>query len=164
MNLGELIRRLEELPADQVVPNGFDHPHSYRGYYDELAFQPATGVTVGSMLADARSAVGATYTGWKGGDYIMDEYTPVHLAWKGSTGDELNEWVFDAMTAVAPDPELERLRSDVVDAAVAYHWSEVAGNVTDVPRKQLRDAFDAAVNAYRWKVGLSGCFEAVTDD
>jgi hypothetical protein len=39
--LGELIEALEKLPEDRVLPVGFDKPHSYRGYYNELAFEPA---------------------------------------------------------------------------------------------------------------------------
>ncbi|MFC9490722.1 hypothetical protein ACFTZM_32240, partial [Streptomyces hydrogenans] len=65
MPLGELITALEAADPDLVLPDGFTHPHSYRGYYHELAFEPAHNATVGEMLADARSALGTTYTGWK---------------------------------------------------------------------------------------------------
>ena len=89
MTLGELIAALEKLDPDLVVPFGFHHPHSYRGYYDQLAFEPRENVTVGSMLADAREALGTTYEGWKGGDYTMSEWTDVWLAQEGSTGETI---------------------------------------------------------------------------
>ncbi len=77
--LESLINVLEDEPADKRVKVGFKNPHSYRGYYHDLAFEVTEDVTVGEMLADARSALGATYQGWKGGDYIMREHTSVWL-------------------------------------------------------------------------------------
>ena len=87
MTLGGLIKFLSRENADIVVPLGFTHAHSYRGSYDNLAFEPAENVTVGVMLACARGALGRTFTGWKGGEYTMDEYTDVWLAEEGTTGE-----------------------------------------------------------------------------
>lgn len=88
--LGQLIEILEE-EADpaRVVPHGFANAHSYRGYYHELAVEPAENVTVAEMLATLRGALGATFRGYKGGDYVMDEYTTVYLAHYGATGEQL---------------------------------------------------------------------------
>lgn len=80
MRLGELISLLERMPQDMVVENGFGGPHSYRGYYERVAFSPALNVTVASMLAHATSALGKTFQGYKGGDYVMDEHTLCHVA------------------------------------------------------------------------------------
>ena len=84
MRLGELIERLEAAP-DQgaVVRWGFGMPHSSRGDYSELAFDPAENVTVASMLAHAKSALGSTFEGWKGGDFKMGEYTPCWIEKRG---------------------------------------------------------------------------------
>lgn len=71
-----------------VCPDGFDGPHSYRGYYEQLAFEPTPDVAVSDMLSSARSALGATYEGWKGGNYTMDEHTQCWLAWEGEGGGE----------------------------------------------------------------------------
>jgi hypothetical protein len=84
--LGDVISHLESLPADMVVEHGFGDPHSYRGYYEDLSFEPIDNTTVGEMLAHARSAVGKTFTGYKGGDYVMDLDTDCWLAECGSTG------------------------------------------------------------------------------
>ena len=89
MSLDELIAALERLDSSLVVPFGFGHPHSYRGYYNELAFEPRENVTIGAMLADARSALGTTYKGYKGGDFTMTGWTPCWLAEWGSTGEQI---------------------------------------------------------------------------
>ena len=65
-------------------------PHSYRGYYEHLAFE-MRGVPrpVGEVLADARKAIGAEYCGYKGVYYEMRGDTPVWVADYGSCGDRL---------------------------------------------------------------------------
>jgi hypothetical protein len=83
MTLNELIAALEAADSDLLLPLGFSHPHSYRGDYMDLAFEPAADVTVGAMLADARGALGATFQGWKGGDYSMDAWTECWLDEEG---------------------------------------------------------------------------------
>jgi hypothetical protein len=87
MTLSELIAALEAADPALKVPLGFSNPHSYRGDYMDLAFEPTANVTVGEMLADARSALGSTYQGWKGGDYTMGKYTDCWLATEGSSED-----------------------------------------------------------------------------
>lgn len=80
MRLGELISLLERMPQDMVVENGFGSPHSYRGFYEQLAFEPERNVTVASMLSHAKSALGQTFEGYKGGDYLMDKKALCHVA------------------------------------------------------------------------------------
>jgi hypothetical protein len=79
--LGELIEALEKLPEDRVLAVGFDKPHSYRGYYNGLAFEPARNIPVKKMLEAARSAPGNWYQGYKGGTYYMDAGTPRSRRW-----------------------------------------------------------------------------------
>lgn len=99
MTLGELIAFLEKRDPEQKVPLGFGNPHSYRGYYDELAFEIQADTTVGEMLEAAREALGTTYTGWKGGDFTMGEYTPVWLAEEGTMnpGETIGELLLRSM-------------------------------------------------------------------
>ncbi len=104
MELGELITALEQADARLVVPSGFTNPHSYRGYYDELAFEPAANVTVAAMLADARSALGATYQGYKGGDFTMREHTDCWLATWGGLGETLGPTLLRLMLAPGTVP------------------------------------------------------------
>lgn len=91
-SLGQLIDLLSEdlkVHGDRVIANGFENPHSYRGYYDELAFEPSTNVPLDKMLSEAQSALGRTFMGYKGGNYVMSEHTRVWLANYGSTGETL---------------------------------------------------------------------------
>ncbi len=87
MILKNLITFLEQRDPNLIVPIGFAKPQSYRGFYDDLAFEPAQNVTVASMLAYAKEAVGRVYIGWKGGEFRMSEYTEVWLAEYGDTGE-----------------------------------------------------------------------------
>lgn len=97
MYLGKLIEILESADPELVVPEGFHNPHSYRGFYEDLAFEPAMNVTVGAMLKCAREALGTTYQGYKGGDYTMHEYTDVWIANYGSEGDGISEMLIRYM-------------------------------------------------------------------
>lgn len=83
-SLGELITALENFHPARTVPVGIANPHSFRGDYSELAFEPAPASTVAEMLTVAKSALGRTFQGWKGGDYVMDEHTPVWFEMEGS--------------------------------------------------------------------------------
>lgn len=91
LTLKELITQLESLDQDKVISYGFGSPMSYRGYYDELAFEPEENVTVSHMLENALSALGKTFEGYKGGDFTMRENTPCWIAHYGNTGDEIND-------------------------------------------------------------------------
>ncbi len=93
MTLGVFIKELEKLPPDALIC--FDtgaipgKPLSYRGYYDELAFgyDGAPRTTVADMLAYARNAMGRVFEGYKGGDYVMHENTPLWGASYGTSND-----------------------------------------------------------------------------
>ena len=87
MTLSELIDELKEYNPRMIIKNGFNNPHSYRGDYNELSFEPASYVTVNDMLRCAIDVSDSTFGGWKGGDYIMRLDTTVHLAYEGTIGD-----------------------------------------------------------------------------
>lgn len=116
ITLGELIRRLEAIPPTyegraEVEPKRvwFDFAGTYpvelqswRGAYRELAItfdyegrvahrcnetsSSPKYPTAEAFLAMLRAAVGATLTGYKGGDFTMDEQTPVWVANHGDCG------------------------------------------------------------------------------
>lgn len=88
MTLGELIAFLEKRDPRIVVPMGFNGPHSYRGIYRDLAFEPVRDTTVGEMLACAKDALGRTFDGYKGGDFVMDENVDVYLSNYGEASGE----------------------------------------------------------------------------
>ena len=107
LSLGGLIAALESHDPDTRLAVGFTNPHSYRGYYEQLAFGIAENVTVGEMLTDARSALGETFQGWKGGDYEMDEDTPVWLVSERGTsdGETVGAVLLDLMLANTMPPD-----------------------------------------------------------
>lgn len=101
LTLGELIDRLKAEDPGKRIKVGFRNPHSYRGYYEQLAFEIARNVTVGEMLAAAESALGAVYQGWKGGDYDMDAYSHCWLVTEpgNSMGETIGAIFLDLMLA-----------------------------------------------------------------
>jgi len=117
-NLLELLRAAD---PRKVCPLGFRNPHSYRGYYEDLAFEPAENVTVAEMTAAAESAVGATYEGYKGGSYTMGGYTTVWLAKYGETGETLGPQFVRLILerAVSPGSPPPKLSPDDPRAPVA---------------------------------------------
>lgn len=105
LTLGQLIERLREKAAvDSDMIIRFDKPitecdhggtgaypstaNSYRGFYDDLCLEPSDEpMTVGKLLAYLESEVlDKTFTGWKGGEFIMDEKTPLWAAGHGDGG------------------------------------------------------------------------------
>ena len=97
MKLGKLIEVLQTLSPERVLEQGLRNPHSYRGYYDQLAFEPTQNITVAQMLEEAKSADGEAYMGYKGGAFEMNEDTDVYIAFEGSTGEELTTGNLAAM-------------------------------------------------------------------
>ena len=89
MTLGKLIEWLEQQDPELLVKDGFSTPHSDRGSYDELAFTPEPEAKIGDMLKHAKSALGETFTGWKGGEFEMGEYTSVYIGHYGECGEEI---------------------------------------------------------------------------
>lgn len=84
MTLGELIQELKQMNPDAVVTHGFGEPRSYRGSYDELAFEPKERANIGDMLGYAEYALGRTFEGYKGGSYEMYEHTVCWISEYGS--------------------------------------------------------------------------------
>lgn len=101
MRLGEYIDLLKGYDSDTAVPVGLGKPHSWRGVYSELAFEPVGNITIGEMLKAAESALGATYEGHKGGDFTMDEYTKINVENRGtwSDGGAIFKLLLDYMVA-----------------------------------------------------------------
>ena len=92
LTLAGLIEALKEADPKAIVlfdwnresPN---YPHSYRGYYSDLSFHwKGNELTVESFLEGCEDSLGRTFTGWKGGDFIMDKDTLLWAADFGDTG------------------------------------------------------------------------------
>ena len=108
LSLGQLISELENLDLKydekemksicfdfgSAIPTTLD---SYRGYYDELAIgYTLTGYDnndnhfgdkkADEFLKELKATIGKEFTGWKGGEYTMDENTPLWIANPGNAG------------------------------------------------------------------------------
>lgn len=94
LNLGQLICKLKKCKSDAkvrfdfggFVPDGLD---SYRGYYNQLAlgFCEDKEVTVAELLLEARATLGKSFSGYKGGDYVMDHGTSLWVSNYGQAHD-----------------------------------------------------------------------------
>jgi hypothetical protein len=98
LTLGEFIKKLEDQPQDNAiqfdfmyfVPDGID---SYRGYYDQLALgykeggDPDKMPKVKEILNLCKDAIGKYFTGYKGGNYLMTEKTPIWVSNYREVGD-----------------------------------------------------------------------------
>lgn len=86
MTLGKLISALAEMPDGAEVANLYG-AHSYRGYYEDIAFERGEGNRpAADLLAECRAAMGEVFYGWKGGEFVMGALTPVWLAHRGDVG------------------------------------------------------------------------------
>jgi len=89
-NLGAFINDLEKLNQDleilieeNIYPSHFS---SWRGSYCELSLDyDKKPITVKELLEKAKECNGKEYTGYKGGEFVMDLYTPIHIAAYGSS-------------------------------------------------------------------------------
>lgn len=84
LTLGQIITHLEKFPPYAFIYFDFggfspSPPDSWRCDYSELAvgYEMKDGYTVKEFLRSCRNAVGLIFSGWKGGDYEMEENTPV---------------------------------------------------------------------------------------
>jgi|AntDeeMinimDraft_5_1070356.scaffolds.fasta_scaffold02255_7 hypothetical protein len=88
-NLDLLKKELEKYDNDKYIE--FDvggspiHPHSYRGFYEQLAFEPndEEEQKVGDFIDALSSTNGQIFSGYKGGKYTMHEDTMVWAAQYG---------------------------------------------------------------------------------
>jgi len=89
LTLGHLIEKLEAMPDGAVVPN-LKKAHSYRGYYVDLAFERGDGTRpAAELLAECRASMGKMFEGYKGGEFVMGELTPVWVAEYGCSGQRI---------------------------------------------------------------------------
>jgi hypothetical protein len=91
LTLGQAIESLGKLdpsmPLEADIGGGVDNVCSYRGYYSDLSMEPCENVgTVGFALKILRDALGRHFTGYKGGEFLMSEDTPLWLAEYGDCG------------------------------------------------------------------------------
>ncbi len=103
MTLGDLIASLKDLPPESEVSN-IGELHSYRGYYSDLAFEIEDGTrAAGDLLIECQTAMDKVFEGYKGGDFVMGELTPVWIAQYGSCGVKIMSLNKDGSFSTADD-------------------------------------------------------------
>lgn len=80
---------VENLLARNHCGIGLGHEHSYRGYYQDLAFEPSGYTESRRLLLQCKRALGGTYIGYKGGEFTMTEHTYLWIASYGTCSDAL---------------------------------------------------------------------------
>lgn len=94
MNIKQLIQCLNQYNYDVTVVDTLHEPHSYRGYYEELALERSgKDGTVGELISLLESCLGRTFTGYKGGNFTMTKDSIVNIAYYGRTGGEITDVV-----------------------------------------------------------------------
>jgi hypothetical protein len=90
MSIQELYETILHFDQGVTLFSAPSKPHSYRGYYERLAFEPSiVNSTIGEFRTMLIDCIGKTFTGYKGGKFTMCKDTIVHLAHCGSTGGEI---------------------------------------------------------------------------
>lgn len=90
LSLGQLHDLCGAFPEALVIvdgEHGLGTEHSYRGYYEDLCFEPAPDpVPSQDVFAACQRALSQTYEGYKGGDFRYAEDTSLWVAHYGCTG------------------------------------------------------------------------------
>ena len=94
LTLGKAIEGLSKFEEKESIRFDYEdkapgNPHSYRGYYSDLSFEPCQigeRANVGSFLEDLKESLNVEFTGWKGGEFYMGENTPLWVATEGECG------------------------------------------------------------------------------
>ena len=95
MNLGEYIEILEKCEnKNRVLKKGLGNPNSWRGNYDELAFDIVENITIQEMINCAKDCICKKFRGYKGGDYIFNESTTINIESYGDWTDGRLLWTF----------------------------------------------------------------------
>lgn len=98
MRLGKLIDMLKKcdqekplfLRVDGVIKYYPCDISSYRGDYSHLAIErneteDSSPIKVGDFIKELELCIGKTFTGYKGGDFVMDDTTPIWVSDYGIT-------------------------------------------------------------------------------
>jgi len=89
MTLGDFIEILEQIPKNKKI-DGLINPHSYRGYYSDLAFEKSSNKkTVKETIEMCKKCLGEKFIGYKGGDFYMTKNTPIWNAFYGMCGKKI---------------------------------------------------------------------------
>lgn len=117
VTLGKLIETLESLDPNRLI-QGIVEPHSYRGYYSDLSFEPTAEMqTVESALRIAKECLGEKFIGYKGGDFYMIKNTPLWIAHYGCCAERLMglDTTGNIITLITKPEELGKILKEALE-------------------------------------------------
>lgn len=84
--LGDFLDILRMADPEELIP--LANPHSYRGYYSDLALEPVDDepIKIWQLINQLSDVIDTELTGWKGGEFLMSADTPIWVAPEGTTG------------------------------------------------------------------------------
>ena len=87
MTIGGLLEALGSYEPTKKITK-LDFPHSYRGYYSDLALESTNEIYTVQELIDLIKceSLGKVFEGYKGGDFTMIPDTPVWISTYGCCG------------------------------------------------------------------------------
>jgi hypothetical protein len=93
--LTTLIQNLMTIRPGIIVAGVSEQLNSYRGYYEDLAIAPGTGVEVSRLIEILQHAKGESFCGYKGGMYKAGLGTRLWICERGTTENSIpiNLWV-----------------------------------------------------------------------
>ena len=149
MELGKLISMLEKEPPENIVHSGFGKPRSYRGYYDQVAFEPVAETTVGQMLQHALSALEGEFQGYKGGTYTYHRATEAWVAPWGECVDQpiTEEQVARWLGIARIEPTADEFEKAACNLVVARRELARANQAIEKAQKQRESAMALADKA-----------------
>lgn len=100
--LGDLIDGLREADPEALI--GLHNPHSYRGYYSDLALEPTKApIKVCQLMTQLNEVIDTELTGYTGGEFLMSADTPVWVSHYGTTGEALIGFNPTTLTIITKD-------------------------------------------------------------
>lgn len=98
MTLGNAIKLLASFDQEsEIIFDYGQYPgsaYSYRGYYSDLSIEPSHEKKIIKDFFDTlKESVGKTFIGYKGGEFIMKDDTPLWTAEYGTTGKAIMDFI-----------------------------------------------------------------------
>ena len=112
LNLAQLTEIFKEIPesAYSAPLYGWGELISWRGSYSELSLTYGESSSIGSAFSELMFANGKTFTGYKGGDFVMHGGTCI---WGDNYGD-VNEYKIKGIRFVLDKKDMKNPRAEII--------------------------------------------------
>lgn len=104
ITLGKLIEILKNYPEKNVIFDNMKYPskpHSYRGYYSDLAFEESNRIISSKEFIEVlEECIDKNFEGYKGSDFKMNKDTPLWKAEYGDFGESIIDFYIENLNVV----------------------------------------------------------------